>query len=223
MARPSPWAPSCIICKYCEVTPPPSRARGEGSACPPSQGPPPSVPASDTGTVSLQAASVAEAGPVLSGPGGQGLGPAHPENPVWGQGAREEEGSPGVPAGKELALQRPPLPLPGSGLRVSALSPPEWAWGGALGKGRTQGKAKGFSGNPHILTEVSHQDGPVARAPAEERGSGPDGDRLVWPAEAPRPSVSSPRPEAGDRRPLLPSPHLRPFGELIVCVRCLTY
>lgn len=76
----------------------------------PAEAPPVSVPSSDTVTVSLQASS-GRGRPVLSGPRGPGLGPAHPENPVLG--AREGKGSPGVTAGKKLALQRPPLPLPG--------------------------------------------------------------------------------------------------------------
>lgn len=37
---------------------------------------------------------------------------------------------------------------------------------GALGKGRTPGESNGLLREPpHSLTEVSHQDGPTARAP----------------------------------------------------------
>ena len=169
--------------------------------------------------------------------GVKGLGPVHPKKKKTSVGAREEKGSPRATAGKELTLQRspPPRPLPGQAFMVSALSPP-WVGigGGHFGKGRTPGESKGLLREPpHSLTEVPHQDGPVARAPSPwalfkgKRGSGHDfmnSDQAGvagWSTPSPPPTrVLSPRSGAGN----LSSPPLKtPFGELIVCVRCLTY
>ena len=123
--------------------------------------------------------------------GVKGLGPVHPKKKP-SVGAREEKGSPGATAGKELTLQRSPPtphPLPGQAFMVSALSPP-WVGigGGHFGKGRTPGESKGLLREPpHSLTEVPHQDGPVARAPSPwalfkgKRGSGHDFMNSEWP------------------------------------------
>lgn len=61
--------------------------------------------------------------------------------------------------------------------------------------------------------------------PSEERGSGPDlGNRLGWPGQGPSPlCILPPGLRLGTCAPSFSVPTLDPFGELNVCVRCLTY
>lgn len=134
-----------------------------------------SAPSSDTVTVSLQASTVAKAGLLSQALGVKALD-LLPEKPRVGVGGEEREG----PAQDHCwkGINSPKVssnPQPRLGLHCSALSPTphhhhcEWASGGALGWGGPQGKGKGFSGNPHTLTEVSHQEGPMARAPGQPK------------------------------------------------------
>lgn len=104
----------------------------------------------------------------------------------------------------------------------------ECAAGGALERGGPQGKAKGFSGNPHILSLKF----PSATVPQPEprgsprgpwRGKGGSG-RLFRGREGPDHCALLPQPP---HTPCLFPRHtpcpLNPFGELTVCVRCSTH
>lgn len=155
--------PSCIICKYCEVKPPPPQGPSGVRALPgrtPQRSPPScvSVPSSDTVTVSLQASTVAKAGPLSQAPGVKALGLLTPRNPSVGARGERREGL--TPSHCWKGINSPkvsPCPLPRLGFRGFCSEPPpprphEWASGGTLGRGGPQGKAKGFSGNPHILS-----------------------------------------------------------------------
>lgn len=92
--------PSCIICKYCEVKPPPPLRPlgGEGIAWP--------HPAKVSSLLcfcpllrhrycKLAGLNCGQGRPALSGPGGQGLGPAHPEkSQCWGKGREKRRAHP---------------------------------------------------------------------------------------------------------------------------------
>lgn len=90
--------PSCIICKYWEVKPPPLSKTpwGEGIASPhPAKvAPCVSVPSSDTVTVSLQASTVAKAGPLSQALGVKALGLLTPETQYGGKGRGKRRARP---------------------------------------------------------------------------------------------------------------------------------
>lgn len=103
----------------------------------------------------------------LSGPPQvQGLGRTLPKNPRLGDkrpGKRRACVEPLL--GRSWLAKGPPGPCLGRTFMVSALSPPTTRrrHRETLQQVDTR-KAKGFSGNPQILTEVSHQDSPATRA-----------------------------------------------------------
>lgn len=124
-----PRAPSCIICKYCEVGPPSDPARS-----------PLSVPPRHR-YCTLQASS-GRAGPRAQALGVKAVGLVTPKTQC---GVRGEEGPPGVTAGKELAPQAPPPARVGP--RGFCSEPQEWA-SGALGRGGPRGKQRASQGTP---------------------------------------------------------------------------
>lgn len=125
-----------------------------------------SLPSSDTVTVSLQASTVAESGLLSQALGVKALGPLTPKTQCGNEG---REGLTWSHCWKGINSPKvSPCPLPSRAFMVSALSPSVSGHraGGHFGKGRTPGESKGLLREPpNSLTEVPHQDGPVARAP----------------------------------------------------------